>query len=65
MALATEASFSIATTFTPQKSSCSQFWFCLKTPNPSSTMGNEMLRESCKGYFGRAQNLQWLLQHLM
>lgn len=52
--LATEASSAIAAAFAPGKAPRSQFQLSPETPDPSSTMANEILSNSTKGYLGKA-----------
>lgn len=52
--LATEASSAIAAALAPGKAPRSQFQLSPETPDPSSTMANEMLSISAKGYLGKA-----------
>jgi hypothetical protein len=54
MILATEASSAIASAFAPGKAPRSQFQLSPETPDPSSTMANEILSNSTKGYLGKA-----------
>lgn len=52
--LATEASSVIAAALAPGKAPRSQFQLSPETPDPSSTMANEILSNSSKGYLGKA-----------